>query len=146
MNTEELIRLLLPVIWAVVSTLIGLILYKTSSAFFEESHQREGFKRKIRLMGSVVIAALTYLALWQSTPSSLQLGVPDDSITVRSTDIAAASEDVKEAAAAIIHLVGCTEITSAAQCVREIELVSDRISEADRKLDSLLKQDVEEKR
>jgi len=146
MNTEELIRLLLPIIWAIASTLIGLILYKTSSAFFEEFRQKEGSKRKIRLMGSVVIAALTYLALWQSTPSSLQLGVPDDSMIVRRTDIVAASEDVKEAAAAIIHLVGCTEITSAAQCAREIELVSDRISEADRKLDSLLKQNVEKMR
>lgn len=146
MNTEELIRLLLPVIWAIVSTLIGLILYKTSSAFFEESRQNEGFKRKMRLMGSVVIAALTYLALWQSTPTALQLGVPDDSMIVRRADIAASSEDVKEAAAAIIHLVGCTEITSAAQCASEIELVSDRISNADRKLDSLLKHDVEKKR
>jgi hypothetical protein len=137
MTSGELIRLLLPVIWAIVSTAIGLILYRTSSAFFEDTQQTQGSKRKIRIVGSICIAALAYIGLWRATPTSLQVGVPLDSQLVRQVDIHAAGESIQEAAAAVTRLEGCATIAPPVQCRREIDLVSDRVAQAQRKLDAL---------
>ncbi|ESZ56002.1 hypothetical protein X727_33005 [Mesorhizobium sp. L103C119B0] len=69
----EILKLLLPVFWAVVSTGVGVILYRTSSALFESKQLKDGTTRRLRLAGSVTIAALAFLGMWYATPrESLQ--------------------------------------------------------------------------
>lgn len=78
----DTLTLLLPVIWAVVSTAIGLILYRSSEAMFEASHLSDGGKKRIRLTGSVVIAALAFYGMKLATPQSRLEPLPPGAIVV----------------------------------------------------------------
>jgi hypothetical protein len=68
------VSLFLPVIWAAVSTVVALLLYRTSSAFFSQTEKNKSGTRVIRLTGSVVIAAVAFLGMKAATPSQLLLG------------------------------------------------------------------------
>ena len=83
----EVIVLLLPVIWALVATGIGLVLYRSSRALFS-SQESSATAKKIRLTGSVVIAALFFLLIRQATPSGNLTSIPKGSV-ILSADRAA---------------------------------------------------------
>ena len=125
----DLVRATIPVVWALVGTLIGLVLYKSSSAFFEQTQKSEGSTRRIRLVGSVVIAALVFLGLRQSTPTPLLTGVPGNSKLVRSAEILGLSEVADQADAAMLSLTGCASISRPDQCRVEMDVVKDRIGQ-----------------
>ena len=73
------IYLLLPIVWAIVATVVGLILYKTSRAFIQdtsveatgrpskEAEFKSEKRRRIRLTGSIAIATVTFAGLWYAT-------------------------------------------------------------------------------
>jgi hypothetical protein len=66
------LRVLLPVIWAIVSTIIALLLYKTSKALFVSDEKRSENENKVRrrlsLAGSVVIAGIAFVGMKYATP------------------------------------------------------------------------------
>ena len=112
---------LLPIIWAVVATLVALALYKTSKAFFEGRSANDGGQvRRIRLVGSVVIAAVTFGALWRVTP------VQD----IRNLDPTSRVEreylaELEEAARALRiekdRLEACRSMTELSQCASQVD-------------------------
>jgi hypothetical protein len=65
----DLITLLLPIAWASVATVIGLVLYRSSKALIQSVTTSEAKKRTIRLTGSVAIAALAFFAMKWATPA-----------------------------------------------------------------------------
>jgi hypothetical protein len=74
----EVFILLLPVLWASLATIIGLVLYKSSEALFEQENVKDSSTRRIRLVGSVVIAGAAFGAMYWATPrSSLELKQKD---------------------------------------------------------------------
>jgi hypothetical protein len=117
----ESIRLFVPVVWALTSIILGLILYRSSSALFEQTQREEGSVRRVRLVGSICIAALVYLGLWKATPSALQIGIPEDAISIRKVDIQGAIEALEEANASVSSLDACVAISSPTQCRSELD-------------------------
>ncbi len=67
MTTDD-ITLILPIVWSIVATCIGAVLYKTSAALFEDTSRARGRTRSLRLTGSVVIAALAFVGMRSATP------------------------------------------------------------------------------
>jgi HAMP domain-containing protein len=65
----RILLLLMPVIWALVATGIGLLLYKSSSALFEQEIRNTTKTRRLRATGSVAIAAAAFLGMWRATPT-----------------------------------------------------------------------------
>jgi hypothetical protein len=61
----QVLRLLLPVLWAVVATVIGWFLYKWSTAKIES--------KRLAFTGAVVIAAMAFYGMFRATPASLLL-------------------------------------------------------------------------
>jgi hypothetical protein len=66
-----ILLLLLPILWALVGTGVGLLLYKTSAALFESTERSETKTKRIRATGSVVIAGAAFCGMWRATPSDL---------------------------------------------------------------------------
>ena len=78
-----------PVVWAIVATAIGLVLYKSSSALIEQ--RKEG--RTIRLTGSVAIAVLTFFGLrWAS--HSFVVAVPLDQVDALKREYTDAGQEI----------------------------------------------------
>jgi hypothetical protein len=102
-------------------TVIGLVLYKSSGALFEQRTHKEGGVRRIWLVGSVCIAALAFFGLRQSTPAELLTGVPSSSKVVSITELRAAREALEQANAAIVRLKACVSVTPASNCTGEID-------------------------
>jgi type VI protein secretion system component VasK len=66
----DVVPLLAPLVWAGVSVCVALVLYKTSGSFFEREGGESGGKIRLRLTGSIVIAACVFFALWKVTPEA----------------------------------------------------------------------------
>ncbi|MCF6368345.1 hypothetical protein [Rhizobium halophilum] len=67
---RDLLPVFLPVIWLLVATIVALILYRTSETLFEERAAKSTQGRRVRLTGSVVIAALAFYGLKTSTSTA----------------------------------------------------------------------------
>jgi hypothetical protein len=80
MANDFYFRALLPILWAAISTVIALLLYRTSSAFFEQEAKAADGTRRIRLVGSVVIAAVVFVGLWRVTPAAVLTGAGRDQV------------------------------------------------------------------
>jgi hypothetical protein len=57
------LQILMPVVWTIVSTVVGLALYRTSEAIVQV--------RSARVAGSAAIALLAFYGLYRATPTSL---------------------------------------------------------------------------
>lgn len=134
---KEFIPVLLPIIWAIVATIIGLILYRSSEAFFEQSRSGDGNKRRIRIVGSITISALVYLGLWNATPESAAAGFGSEVFVISKNDFNSAITILNEATAAISRIEACTTVTSLSGCGNEISTARNRHDEALRRLNSL---------
>jgi hypothetical protein len=117
------LTLLLPVLWAVIATLIGLALYKTSKALFESQKSNTTASRRIRLTGSVTIAALAFYGMkWATPPQRLQ-AIPEGAIVVKANDLGKLYDLSTELDRSSIQLEGCTSTLSVADCKEEIRRV-----------------------
>ncbi|WP_322418910.1 hypothetical protein [Mesorhizobium huakuii] len=135
----ELLRLILPIIWALTATAIGLVLYRSSSAFFEQKRNKDGETRRIRLVGSVVIASIAFFGLQHVTPDSSLTGVPPDSILISKFELTEIQEAAEQANAAMGDLLGCAAITTPSQCKAEMDVVRDRLNNIRVRLDASVK-------
>jgi hypothetical protein len=80
--TQELLSLVLPVLWALIGTLIGLLLYRSSSAFFSSTQKTQKGTRAIRLTGSIAIAAIAFYGMKAATPPERLLGARQGTVLV----------------------------------------------------------------
>jgi len=60
---------LLSTVWALVATVIGLLLYRSSKAFFELNNTTPKRSQTIRAAGSIVIAGIAFFAMQRAAPS-----------------------------------------------------------------------------
>jgi hypothetical protein len=121
---------LLPVIWAVVSTIIALVLYRTSSAFFMQNDVTKTRTRRIRLVGSVVIAALTFLGLRYATPTPLLPDPAGDRQVVRKADVAEATNAMNEMGDTFQSLESCIARSVVAQCPKDVADLRTEVAQA----------------
>jgi len=126
----EFIRLFMPVIWALAGTIIGLALYRSSGAFFERTERKEGEVRRLRLVGSICIAAVVFLGIWEATPRELITGIPKDAKLIRIGDLRAVAEDLEQVNSAENSLRACASITPPKHCQAELDRVRIRINDS----------------
>jgi hypothetical protein len=121
-------RFLIPVIWSCVSAALALVLYKTSSGLFEQKSSDEKQVRRIRLVGSIVIAGAIFGALKWATPSEVVSGRPIDSVTVPRKVLLSSRDAVSHARNALDSLTGCASISPPQECRSEMEALRDSIN------------------
>jgi ABC-type phosphate transport system auxiliary subunit len=126
--SQDVITLFLPVIWAVIATIIGLALYKTSDAFFESSQNSGGASKKIRLVGSVTIAAVAFYGMKLATPSNRLQGIPDGAVVISSADVRALYDASSKLDRSGLELEGCVHTEDLEDCSRKVEDVRNQIS------------------
>src|SRR4051812_25442522 len=119
----EIITLLLPVIWAVIATVIGTVLYKTSQALFEQTNYSKAGRRTIRLVGSVTIAALAFGGMWYATPSSRLGGLPQGAVIIESNDAKRMFELTTDLDRSTLELQACANTLNLSQCVEQINSI-----------------------
>jgi hypothetical protein len=112
-------HVLIPVVWAIVSSALALVLYKTSSALFEQKTDVQ----RLQLVGSIVIAGAIFGALRWATPTSLVTGTPRDSVIVSKKSLAAIASTIQETKNAIDRLSACTAIAPPQECRAEMEVL-----------------------
>lgn len=122
----SLMQYFLPILWTIVSTIVSLILYKSSSAFFESKRSREGETRRIRLVGSIVIAALVFLALWRATPAVKP--TPLEAFRPRIEEVGERAENVRQR---LNLLKACAAMTAVSQCARELDALDTAVADLD---------------
>ena len=124
---KDLFTLFLPIFWAIVSTMIGLVLYKSSSALFEQTQGNDTDKKRIRLAGSVTIAALAFYGMKTATPSSRLLIASPGMISVEG---AFSFDKLQESSIALDRLAlevqGCVSTIDDQRCREKINEFKDR--------------------
>lgn len=60
---------LFPVLWIAAATVVALLLYRTSRAFVQHGSAGESGTKRVRLVGSIAIAVVVFVLLWEATPS-----------------------------------------------------------------------------
>jgi hypothetical protein len=103
------LRLIAPVIWAVVSAVIAIVLIKTSETYFEKIVRSKGQRITLQLSGSIVIACLAYYGMWKATGSF-------DSILVDPVALHQLREDIVRVDRQALELQACVETAGEASC------------------------------
>jgi hypothetical protein len=116
----DTLTLLLPIAWAITATLIGLLLYKSSTAFFDQSTNANQQTKRIRLTGSVVIAALAFYGLKLTTPAERLLGSRKDMVTVDINALERVKDSSRTLDRAVLEVQGCVATTLDSTCERKI--------------------------
>lgn len=102
--------ILLPVLWAIVSCGIALVLYKTSKSVFEGDSLLGVPAKKIRLTGSVVIAVIVFLLIKQATPRENLLALPKGSAILTQDQKRNVIGQSQELEAVLMDLNGCLQM------------------------------------
>ena len=104
--------LLLPMLWAIVSAAIGLILYKSSTALVAGDGNVGPFRSKeVRLTGSVAIAALVAVGLWYATPEAALDVAARDARIVPQSRLVALHEASLLTESRMAEVAACAEMT-----------------------------------
>ena len=123
---EFYLKTRLPVVWAIVATVIALTLYRTSAALFDGTRRSSTETKRLRLAGSVVIAALAFLGMKLATPSANLKEISEGTVLVRGELIGDVRDAVEDLSAATDALEGCHLIAAAGQCSAELQQIKDR--------------------
>src|SRR5215467_11904438 len=113
----------LPVAWAIVATIIGLVLYKSSEALFEQTRRSSGETRRIRLVGSVVIAAVAFGGMKYSTPSAVLDPYPADSLLISKAKIQMLLDQSSRVEDSLLPLGACLSLEAGKQCQKDYDSV-----------------------
>lgn len=114
-------HVIIPVVWAIVSSVLALFLYRTSSAFFEQETANTAGVQRIRLVGSIVIAGAIFGALRWATPPILVTGLSDDSVIVSKAALTATSSTIQDAKNVLDKLTTCSDIARPQKSPKECE-------------------------
>lgn len=126
---SDLVPLLAPLVWAIVSTVIALLLYKTSEGIFTHGGGEGDTKNRLRLTGSVVIAGCVFFALWKTTnPAVMQTG-SEKSQGAQARTFQQIANEATEAQLALGELQACIQQVEQPECDGRISGVSSRIDE-----------------
>ncbi len=120
---NEYIFIIAPIVWACVSTILSLVLYKTSESFFEEERKTDGAIRRIRLVGSTVIAALIFLGLAKYTSMEAMRGIASGLVRIPSHQISQIQDSVTNLVDSKQKLAMCVELSALNECQLEIKSV-----------------------
>ncbi|MHC8349762.1 hypothetical protein ACYZT7_10365 [Pseudomonas sp. RT4P38] len=131
--------LLLPVAWALVSAAIGVFLYKSSNALFEQLDVSQGKKRTFRLTGSILIAAITFYGIKTSTPSQNLITNNPGMIQIPLTDLRALESNSNENKDDLLLLESCLELDQSGNCRDQLTRLQARLEEQERLFKSILK-------
>ena len=137
--SREYVVLLLPVAWALVSAIIGVLLYKSSDALFEQITASRGQKRTFRLTGSIVIAAVAFYGIKSSTPSQNLLTNDPGMIQVSATELRALQNRLSENKNDLIILESCLELDQSGSCRDQLTRLQSRIEEQEKSFKSIVK-------
>src|SRR5580700_9207361 len=96
---SDTLTLVLPILWVLVATFVGLVLYKSSSAIFRG--------KGLRLTGSVVIAGLAFYGMLRATPSGRLQPVQPGRSLVSSNDLERALQMSQQLDRQVLELQGC---------------------------------------
>lgn len=134
---DRYIAILLPIAWAIIATIIALILYRTSDALFEQSFPGEGERRRVKLVGSIAIAAVVFLGLARFTDLS-----PFTEMTAREQRVStSALNDHRRAITGLRReyeeLRGCMAIAPARECLNSADKIGLEIDRVERGLDEV---------
>lgn len=137
--SREYVILLLPVAWALVSAVIGVFLYKSSNALFEQLDVSQGKKRTFRLTGSILIAAVTFYGIKSSTPSQNLITNSPNMIQISITDLRSLQSKSNENKDDLLLLESCLELDQSGNCKDQLTRLQSRIKEQERLFKSILK-------
>lgn len=113
---ERYVIIALPIIWAVVSTVIALILYKSSDALFEQRFPVKSERRRVKLVGSIVIAAIVFLGLAKFTDLSPFSDISKNQRRVLVSTLGEHRHNLVVLRNAYEEMNGCVSVTTADQC------------------------------
>jgi hypothetical protein len=123
-----------------VGTLIGLLLYRTSSAFFSETAKTKSGVRAIRLTGSVVIAALAFYGMKISTPSQRLLGQQQGMAQVPESKIEELSNLATALDRSVLEVQACVNTQVDQGCLNKVQLLKNDTSTLTAKVATLKQQ------
>ena len=126
----------LPVIWVVVATIVGVILYKTSKIVLESASQSEARKRQLRFVGSAVIATVAFVGMQQATPEYQPL--PAGSTILRTIDMHSLQELSREAYISRMELGACLSHHKFSECSAEYSRLANALESLHGKSQQLL--------
>jgi hypothetical protein len=118
---REYLITLLPVVWALVATLIAMILYRTSSGLFEQRVQKQTVTRRVRMTGSIFIAALAFVGLAKSTPPNVMTIESRDLVKVPVSEVRMLRDRVHYLENQLVELEGCAAIKGPQNCAEQME-------------------------
>lgn len=139
MMLDNYIPLILPIVWAIVATIVALTLYRTSQAVFEQEDIRETSRRKLRLVGSVVIAALVFWGLAHYTPMENYSKLDKGQVRIDRALLLAHQIRVRDLNVSNEDLFGCASITAVRECSSHLDELRTRSKELQESADDLYK-------
>ena len=107
---------LLPLAWLAAATGAALLLYRSSSALFDGDSIGPVKAKRIRLTGSVVIAALAYIGMWQATSRLGLLAAGPDRLVVGQQDAMSMVKAALEHEEHMVEVSGCAEAIATIAC------------------------------
>lgn len=135
---RDYVVLLLPVAWAVIATLIGIVLYRSSEAVFENFTGSNGAKRSLRLTGSVVIAALAFYGIKVSTPAQNLVAANPGMAQVPVAEVRLAISKANENVNDLVVLESCLELDQSGKCRDQLTVLQNRARELQQIIERLL--------
>jgi hypothetical protein len=117
----EYVKLFLPIGWVIVSTVVGVILYRTSDAFFEKVSKDKSSRQQLKLTGSVVIAALTFLGMYYVTPRGALTPKPEGMQYVASVEVQRLLDRVHDVQDRLLALSACLSVSSPKDCSGQLQ-------------------------
>jgi hypothetical protein len=116
---------LIPIVWAIVATGLGLLLFRSSEAVFERVQKSKSTKTKLRLVGSVTITAVVFYGLQRATPPEWLNRVPTGMQLVQSQDLAALRTAAYDADNLALEVQACI-VTGSGDCSPKLEAMRQR--------------------
>jgi len=117
----ELLTLLLPVVWILVATAVGLVLYRSSEALVEDMVSEKTRRQRVRLTGAFAIAIVSFFAMKLSTPDSRLQLLPVGKVVVDESVVAlvlAGSERTSSISMLVAAKLAAGDVTAARESLR----------------------------
>jgi hypothetical protein len=119
----EILTLLLPAVWALIASGIGLLLFKSSEAVFESVERANKRTKRLRLAGSVLIAVFAFWGMKGATPAGRLRGREEGTIPVPISKVEESFDVATRLDRATLELSGCIERSSCSLCRNDAEQV-----------------------
>lgn len=136
---ERTIILLLPVTWAAIAAVIGLMLYKSSEAIFENLQVKSGQKKTFRVAGSALIAGLAFYLIREATPVQNLYLDSRGIVSVSTESLKYVRGSLDDMSKALIESEACMELDQVGGCKSKISDVQRKSRNLRDKIDDILK-------